>query len=594
MRRVLALGALLLAACKAEPKSPPPKPAAAVATTAPVPTSPNWLDTTRAIDSTAKIDTTWTVDTTVTIARIPGAVPPGPTPAFTATCSTRLVCRFDGSSSTVPAGAKAYSWYFGDGTAAGALIVPSKTYKVAGTYVVRFQIIDSLRRSATDTSKVTVGLAPPPPPPAPDSLSVSVQPAASTALHRPWMVYSYTDFYFGNHKPIDTAALRLVASRADRLTNGDTALWRRDNPHIEQVQYQLYHYALFACAKADPARCTTSIDTNSTGGIGPLDAFLAAHGYPVESVFLHRAGSAPSRASRIAWVAADSDSAVALNPADAGFRDYQTTRLAALVAHGFAGVFYDVFGRGAMGKMFTSAEGDSLWYRAALTDALRAERRATGGLITINTASYDTPYDSLCIVAAGGAHLEKTNYPLGQNLASQLNYWRWIDHLVAAGAKRLEFVSNIAWTDKVPAAVGNDVTPIGREKMAEYASYLMVKDTGTVVSFAPDNYWNQSPATHWLPAWDTALGGPLGARQLDASGVDPVGQKYQVWFRQYGRAIVLMRVATAGVPTNYGDSTAVSVPVGVSERLLRSDGSFAPRDSVVRLRAGEGVVLFTQ
>lgn len=417
-------------------------------------------------------------------------------------------------------------------------------------------------------------------------------PLASSALHRPWMVYSYTDFYFGNHKPVDTATLRLVASRTDRLTNGDTALWRHDNPRIEQVQYSLYWFVLANCAKGNRSACTTDADTSGPSGIAPLDNFLVAHGFPIESAFLHVRDSTATKAHRLMWVAQDSDSAVAVNPADPGWRAFAMQRVQSLRAQGFAGAFYDVFGRGLLGKAFSSAEGDSIWYRTALTGELAAER-ATGAVLIINTASYDFPFDSLCILAAGGAHLERTNYPLGQNLAGGLFFWRWIDHMVAAGAHRLEFVSNLAWTDNVPASVGNDVTPMGREKMAEYASYLMVKDTGSVVSFAPDNYWNQSPATHWLPAWDSALGAPLTVRALVASGTDPVGQKYQVWSRLYGKALVVMRTAVGAIPANYGDSSAVSVPLGTTGRLLRSDGTTAPPASTVRLRAGEGVVVLT-
>lgn len=255
-------------------------------------------------------------------------------------------------------------------------------------------------------------------------------------------------------------------------------------------------------------------------------------------------------------------------------------------------MFYDVFGRGGVAKAFKSAEGDSAWYQSRLIAALKAEREVTGAEIVINLGSYDTPFDSLCAIAAGGAHLELTNNPLGHNLAAQLNYWRWIDHLVAAGVQRIEFVSNLAWTDRVPSPAGNDVAPIGREKMAEYASYLMAKDPGSVVAFAPDNYWNQSPAEHWLPAWDTDIGRPLGQRAQVASGTDPVGQGYAIWRRAYTHAVILMRT-TSKTSTNYGDATSVSIPIGAIGRLLRSDGTTAPPDSTVHLRAGEGVVVLT-
>lgn len=577
MRRCVWLLLVALAACTAQDYTPQKT---VTVTSPPVPVV-SWLDTTRKVDTVRHVDTTYAYDTALVIDTI--GKPPAPLASFTASCSARLVCAFDGSASIVPAGVLAYSWYFGDGTAAGAKTVPAKTYRVAGRYFVRFVVTDKLRRTAAAADSITVGTVAPPPAPPPATVPNAGPPStASGTLNRPWLVYSYTDFYCPDHAGVcDSTFYATLGHRVDRLTNGNAASWRAVNPHIEQVQYTLYWFTL-----------ATTADTLGASGIASVDTFLVAHGYPIEAAFLHHAGGPADRAHRLMWVAQDGDSAVAFNPADPGFRAYQTQRLAALKAAGYAGVFYDVFGRGAMARAFSSAEGDSAWYQSELASALRAERTATGATIIVNTASYDTPFDSLCIVAAGGAHLEKTNYPLGQNLASQLKYWQWIDHLVAAGATRLEFVSNLAWTDKVPAAVGTDVSAIGREKMAEYASYLMVKDTGSVVAFAPDNYWNQSPATHWLAAWDTAIGAPLGARQLRTSGTDPAGQKYQLWQRQYGRAIVLMR--TQGSPvTNFGDSSAIAVPLGVSGRVLRSDGSGAPPDSIVHLRAGEGVVLLT-
>ncbi|HXE60900.1 MAG TPA: PKD domain-containing protein [Gemmatimonadaceae bacterium] len=570
MKRFLLLIAALAACSGGEPSVN----ASFTASSPAVPTV-NWLDTVHTIDSTARVDTNWTYDTTITVTKI--GTPPAPVARFTATCSPLRVCRFDGSASSVPAGVLAYSWFFGDGTGAGAEIVPSKTFRTAGVYWVRFEIVDSLKRKATAADSITVGVIAPAPPPPTDTASLTQAPAPGAASG---LVYSYTDFYCGNHAGVcDSTWYRVMGARVDRLVNGSITAWKAANPRIEQVQYSLYWFVL-----------TTTADTLGTSGVAPLDAFLVAHGYPIESAFLHRAGTAPTKASRIAWVAQDGDSAAAVNPADPGWRAYAMQRVLSLRAHGWAGAFYDVFGRGAMGKAFSSAEGDSLWYRTALTQELTAEH-ATGAVLLVNTASYDFAFDSICIVAAGGAHLERTNYPLGQNLAGGLNFWRWIDHLVAAGAQRLEFVSNLAWTDNVPPAVGNDVTPVGREKMAEYASYLMVKDGGAVVSFAPDNYWNQSPTTHWLAAWDTTLGAPSAPRAQLASGTDPVGQKYVVWRRAFARAIVLMRTQSATV-TNFGDSSAVAVPIGVHGRLLRSDGSTVARDTV-ELRAGEGVVVLT-
>jgi len=434
---------------------------------------------------------------------------------------------------------------------------------------------------------------------------------ASSALHRPWMVYSYTDFYSPYHAS-DTLGLRLLGERVDRLTNGDPAKWRVLDPSVEQYQYRLFHVTLI-----------TGSDTLGVSGVGTLDAWLTAHGYPIESAFLHMKDSTITKAHRLTYFmkASGGDSASALNPADPGVRAWQLSVLMDLKAKGYAGVFYDVFSRADMARFFTSAEGDSLWYRGALTDALVTERAASGERVTINIGSYRTAFDSITVMAAGGAHLELTNYPLSYNYTTNFNWWGWIDHLVAGGATRIEFVSNLAWYDKLPQdktaphvvvdsatgdtvrrvdtlhvglGPGNDLSPMAHEKMAEYVSYLMAKDTGDVLSFAPDNYWAQSPATHWLAAWDTDIGRPTSARREITSGTDVAGQRYQIWTRPFQHAELVMRVnAYPTVPTNFNDSTAITVPLPVAGRLLRSDGTMAPTASSVRLLAGEGVVVLT-
>lgn len=413
--------------------------------------------------------------------------------------------------------------------------------------------------------------------------SMRIAPELAGALHRPWMVYSYTDFYFPHHAA-DSATLKLVAARTDRLTNGSPVAWRTFNPTIEQYEYRLFYSVL-----------DTKSDSAGIDGVHTFTAWLTAHGYPIESAFLHMKDSTVTPAHRLTWFLQHSngDSSTALNPADPGFRAYQLAVLDSLRAEGYAGVFYDIFGRGSMARLFKSAEGDSTWFIAQITDALKSERAASGERITINIGSYRTAFDSLCVMAAGGVHLELTNYPPSYNLSTNFNWWSWIDRLVAGGAQRIEFVSNLAWYDKVPQASGNDASPMAREKMAEYVSYLMAKDTGAVLSFAPDNYWNESPAAHWLAAWDTDIGRPLGPRAEVTSGTDVAGQHYQVWTRRFQRAELVMRVnAYPTVPTNFADSTAVAVPLGSPGRLLRSDGTTVPADTV-RLLAGEGVVVLT-
>lgn len=586
MKRLVLLALAMLVACTAQDYAPP-KATAQLLVSDSLAVIPKWLDTTWKFDTTVAVDTTRRVDSTMVVAKI--GTPPAPVVRDSVVCAAaKLTCTFT-NLSIVPAGVAAYSYYFGDGAAAGPRSGNiTHTYRAAGAYWVRFVITDSLHRSATAADSVRVGNIPVvQPPPTPPETTTTPPPTASGPLHRPWLVYSYTDFYTAYH-PKDTLGFRLLAQRVDRVTNGDHVAWRAADPNVEQYQYRLFHVVLI-----------TGADTLGGTGVGTLDAWLTAHGYPIESAFLHWKDSTATKAHRITYFMKDSngDSASALNPADPGVRAWQLSVLMDLKAHGYAGVFYDVFGRGGMAKYFSSAEGDSLWFRNALTAALVAERAASGERVTINTGSYQTAFDSITVMAAGGVHLERTNYPLGYNLTTNWpvgNWWQWIDHLVAGGAQRIEFVSNLAWYDNVPQVNGNDVSPMGREKQAEYVSYLMAKDTGDVVSFAPDNYWAESPATHWLAAWDTALGRPTGPRRMLSAGTDAAGQHYQIWTRRFEHAEIAMRVnAYPTIPKNFADSTATTVALPVAGRLLRSDGTTAPAESTLRLRAGEGVIVLT-
>jgi PKD repeat protein len=74
------------------------------------------------------------------------------------TGTTAVARNFDGSASTVGAGATitSYTWNFGDGTSAEGATPAAKTFAAIGTYIVRLTITDSLGRTATTTLSVTV------------------------------------------------------------------------------------------------------------------------------------------------------------------------------------------------------------------------------------------------------------------------------------------------------------------------------------------------------------------------------------------------------------------------------------------------------
>jgi PKD repeat protein len=77
----------------------------------------------------------------------------GPVAVFAATC-TVLTCVMNSTGTADPEGhtIKAYSWNWGDGTAAGTGASPSHTYNLPGTYTITLTVTDSWNRSGAPVS----------------------------------------------------------------------------------------------------------------------------------------------------------------------------------------------------------------------------------------------------------------------------------------------------------------------------------------------------------------------------------------------------------------------------------------------------------
>jgi PKD repeat protein len=89
-----------------------------------------------------------------------------PVASFTFSC-TNLSCSFNSSGSTDDIGITARSWTFGDGTTAGNVISPSKSYAAAGTYNVTLTVTDGGGLTNSTTQSVTVTAPPGNQPPVP-------------------------------------------------------------------------------------------------------------------------------------------------------------------------------------------------------------------------------------------------------------------------------------------------------------------------------------------------------------------------------------------------------------------------------------------
>ena len=83
-----------------------------------------------------------------------------PVASFTASC-TNLSCTFNSSGSSDDVGITNRSWTFGDGTTAGNVVSPNKTYASAGTYTVTLTVTDGGGLTNSTSQQVTV-TAPPP------------------------------------------------------------------------------------------------------------------------------------------------------------------------------------------------------------------------------------------------------------------------------------------------------------------------------------------------------------------------------------------------------------------------------------------------
>jgi hypothetical protein len=97
----------------------------------------------------------------------------------------------------------------------------------------------------------------------------------------------------------------------------------------------------------------------------------------------------------------------------------------------------------------------------------------------------------------------------------------------------------------------------------------------------------------WLPAYEINVGQPTGAVTVAAQGsLACEAEGYTVFRRQYEHALVLLRVKDGFGCTDYGDSSAVSIPLNSSMVMLEPDGSFSAPMTAVSLRNAEATILF--
>jgi len=422
----------------------------------------------------------------------------------------------------------------------------------------------------------------------PPNVAIGPDSAKPDSPHFSHISVYYTDFFTSYRPPAERkAVVDFMARRVDGVMSGTAALWKAVNPTIMNFSYSLL-YSVKLPGQGDRANMASVYSPD-------MERWYASHPqYQYERAFLHRGGAdsahrvvldLPHRSHR--WV---------VNPGDPGLRAYQIDRYRALTA-GSSGAFLDEFGGNLQGAGKASDEYPSRSaYFASLTELVSAIRQAiTPKLLLMNIAEYWNPIDSMLAVAAGAVQLERTNFPFGDHLVPR---WSEIDHLLASGVY-VEFVSFWSYTDWVhgPHAFptlspGMYSSVVERGQIAQLASYYMVvPQDAHRLWFDQQNMWNVRPDSVWMPAIEYDIGHPTGGRRVIASGVDPRGQHYRVFARDFDRALVLIRPGSDWRPQVYGDDTGVDIKLPAPMRLLRRDGTLGPAVTAVTLRNVEAAIL---
>ena len=400
----------------------------------------------------------------------------------------------------------------------------------------------------------------------------------------------YTDFYSRYASPSDQhATLSFLGARLDGVMSGPRDVWKAVNPAILHFPYALQFTVQLPGQKG-------AGDNIASGFFTDMQQWYATHRqYDMENAFVHRGGhDAAHRVQVKIW---DSQR-FAINPADAGQRAYQIDRLSR-VAQNEDGVFLDEFGGGMSGVSKPSDEFTTpAAYMTAETELIAMVHEAIKPrFLLINIAEYWTPADSAIVVAGGGAHLERTNYPFNDRLAAR---WTQIDNLLAMNVYT-EFVTLWTYTDWVRSrssnfksfASGMYSSQLERGQLLQLASYYMaVPNDPSRFSLDMQNMWDVRPDTAWMAAVEADVGHPRELRHSIASGVDPAGQKYRIYARDFDHAYVVIRPQVDWRPQIYADSTGIVVPLPAPMRLLHRDGSLGAAVSSVTLRNVEAAILF--
>jgi hypothetical protein len=155
-------------------------------------------------------------------------------------------------------------------------------------------------------------------------------------------------------------------------------------------------------------------------------------------------------------------------------------------------------------------------------------------------------------------------------------------------------------------AIPNNYTPgdyssaAARQDMWRLSFYYLVKEAAGSPGHAYLDLNLQSYATHsipgdqnqWHAAYQVDIGQPMGGMTVAQDGSSPSdGAYYSVFTRSYTNAQVLFRPMDLWSSTNYGDASAVTVPLNGNYQQLKEDGTLGPVTNSVQIRNSEALIL---
>ena len=403
---------------------------------------------------------------------------------------------------------------------------------------------------------------------------------SSTSPHWSHITTMMTDFYYS----WTTSERAWAGAHYDFAMSGTGSAWRAGNPSVGH-----YPYALSWTTMTAPGSLASSYYAD-------MKSWFAVHPqYALEKAFVHKKGSVGDSASRVYFNRWGSNR-WAINPGDAGAVAYSVNRVQRVVG-AENGVFFDEASSGDINNWLPAtreyASGSA--YFTSLTQLVGAVRQGIGGKrIVLNLAEYMTDGDYAAAVAAGGVHLEMFN---NFKQSSMISRWVWVGRLTTAGVF-VDFVSTYSTQDMAGMTTsypkGNSPTNVQRAKLWELSSYyLAVGASPKLFAIQLENLWNKPYSTIWTKAQEANIGHPLATRVQVAHGIDPQGNPYVIYNRDFDRALIVLRLQTGWNAQTYGDGSAIPVtlPAGEVWIPLNADGTVGAAITSLKLRNSEAAIL---